>query len=108
MELDVKLANKALKAWRDTLRDTPLSYPEFGRPEWAFAEAWPMNAYRHRRHTCYVYLFRYRQGGSGGFVLNADWNRAQLVTGDIDDTLALAAALSIVTMRPAAHDRKEV
>jgi hypothetical protein len=109
MELDSNLARKALSAWRDLLKSTPLTYPELGLPEWAFAKAEPVRAYRHRYHTCYVYLFKRRQGGASGFVLNADWNRAQLIHGD--SVQSLAAALSIVTTRPRAtraNGRREV
>jgi len=109
MELDVKLATKALGAWRDTLRNTPLTYPEFQRPEWAFAKVKPVRAYRYRCHTCYVFLFQQRQNGASGFVLNADWNQAQCIYGDSVESLA--AALSVATMRPAPtrkNGRREV
>jgi hypothetical protein len=99
-------ALQVLEKWRAALPKDKLPDAEFGPPEWAFSEAAPVWAYLVRRCTCYVFLFQQRQNGASGFVLNADWNRAQPIRGD--SVQALSAALSIATIRPAAHGRKEV
>jgi hypothetical protein len=101
-------ANNALAVWRSNLPDKPLG-TEFGPPDWAFAEVEPVWGYTVRKCTCYIFLFKQRQGSAIGLVLNADWSQVQLIPGD--SVQALAAALSIVTTRPRrtrANGRREV
>jgi hypothetical protein len=108
MELDAAQATAALQAWRAALEAMVTRPPQYGYgpPDWAFAEVRPAAARRVRGHACYVFLFGRPLNGWPGFVLNADWAYPQLIGGASRE--ALAAALSVATMRPASHDRKEV
>jgi hypothetical protein len=102
-------ALQALKAWQATLPKDKSQGDEFGPPAWAFAQAEPVWGYVVRQCDCYVFLFQERQGIASGFVLNAAWNKVELILGD--GVESLAAALSVATMRPAPtrkNGRREV